>query len=135
MSEVQTNDTEKISNEETTTTNGSNGTTATAAEDALAKAKAIAAKLAQTTPSEEQQQPTKRKRWGTSSESAQDDDGDKRYRPSSDNEDKVSRKIMIPVERNPGYNYVGKLLTNILQTQENNLHKIIYRIIIYNILL
>jgi len=110
MSEVQTNNTEKISNEETTTTNGSNGTTATAAEDALAKAKAIAAKLAQTTPSEEQQQPTKRKRWGTSSESAQDDDGDKRYRPSSDNEDRVSRKIMIPVERNPGYNYVGLLI-------------------------
>jgi len=73
-----------------------------ATEDALAKAKAIAAKLAQTTPSEEQQSTTKRKRWGSSTDEAED----KRYRQ----EDKVTRKIMIPVERNPGYNYVGLLI-------------------------
>lgn len=76
--------------------------------DALAKAKAIAAKLAQTSALQDSSCDmglmSKRKRW--SNDETDDGDGDKR----SKMEEKYTKKVWIPVEKNPGYNYVGLLI-------------------------
>lgn len=99
------------------------------AEDAVAKAKAIAAKLAAQAgggggASVADASSTKRKRWASSDISSTandalaaamaggggDHDGEKRLRMSSSSGDTTSRKVWIPVEKNPGYNFVGLLI-------------------------
>lgn len=84
-------------------------------DDAVARAKAIAAKLAQTSgPSSSYDDgtggTTKRKRWASAADSTgYDGDGSKRLRDGGSSVE-ASKKVWIPVDKNPGYNYVGLLI-------------------------